>query len=230
MHQLRRHLSTRFSPSSVIRFITVTTALNGMFNLVHLELHLLIAPRDQELPIMLSALLTLHLEVASSQYLPARPPVLDCLAISACLPTALDESCIKSCSSRLPLLRLLIFEERGSLPLLSFYPTDYASYAAAFPNVTHLEVSMTVPHFIQAILEGVGPVTHKPYWPTLHTLAVQHSVLEVQTIVSAVSRRRDNGHPIQRLLAKHYMPDNEAFREVVELLPSIDTWQYMPPE
>ncbi|KZP20394.1 hypothetical protein FIBSPDRAFT_891924 [Athelia psychrophila] len=84
-------------------------------------------------------------------------------------------------------------------------PNYGAARSPAFPNVTHLEVSM-VPHFIQAILEG-------------------HSALEVQTIVSALPRRRDNGHPIQRLLAKHYMPDSEAFREVVELLPYIDTWQ-----
>ncbi|KZP20416.1 hypothetical protein FIBSPDRAFT_539026 [Athelia psychrophila] len=183
---------------------------------------------------MLPALLTLRLkvgirrEVSPSQFLALLDtPVLDRLAISDCFPTSLDESCIKSCPSRLPLLRHLTFQDNVAY---SSYSTDYTSYAAAFPNVTHLELAMAVERFIQTILNGVSPVTHKPYWPALQILAVQSSLSNVPAMISALSRHRDNGRPIQQLLNKHHMQYSEAFGEIVELLPYTDTWQHMPPE
>ncbi|KZP03546.1 hypothetical protein FIBSPDRAFT_83421 [Athelia psychrophila] len=227
-------LSAHFPPSSNRPPVTVSTALKGMSSLVHLELDLRTASRDQELSTVLPVLLTLHLDVVFSRDMSKflallDAPILDCLAISASWPTALDESCIKLCPSRLPSLRHLIFQENGSFTSLSLYSTSYTSYAAAFPNVTHLELAMAVQPFIQTILEGVSPVTHKPFWPALQILAVQRNFLEVPVMISALSRRRDNGHPIQQLLTNH-VQDIEAFGEVVELLPYINTWQYMPPE
>ncbi|KZP11866.1 hypothetical protein FIBSPDRAFT_937303 [Athelia psychrophila] len=220
------------------RSIAVSIALNGMFSLVHLELDLRFVSRDQGIRVMLPALLTLHLEDGFSRDLspsqdlsqflaPLDTPVLDCLPISDCLPTALDESCIKSCPSRLPLLRHLTVQDNGAY---SPYSTDYTSYAAAFPNVTHLELAMAVERFIQTILNGVSPVTHKPYWPALQILAVQSSLLSVPAMISGLSRRRDNGRSIQQLITKHHMQYSEAFGEIVELLPYTDTWQHMPPE
>lgn len=209
-------------------FILAQT-LNTMVNLVHLQLDLSVAFNDQEIRIILPALLELHLSISKSEKLPQflvllDAPLLTCLSVASLTATALDETCMNLCPTRFPMLKELIFQENGSFFTEgSLYWTDFVSYATAFPSIHRLEVAMVMERFITTILECMNPSTLQPCWPALHTLAIQRHI-DIPIIASALARRKSIGSPIQRLLLKQGMPDSGTCGETVELLPYVDLW------